>query len=275
LLSRARGALLGHAAGSALGQITDAPALTLALAEELLEPEIDLRRLARRWLESMEHEEPGAGGWTRTALEHIATHQSPPSGMDGQADCSPLARCLPVALAAHGSPANLVSGTYHTTLLTHPDERCAWGAVALNVAAATFLNGRRDFIPDVIEVLQSNDAPEELLAAARRIPLESRQELPIAEPWYAPHAMEIGLWFGYHEPKLSRGVEWLVSSGAARAGTAAIVGGLLGVRDGEEAVPVDWLAELAGLDRIRRAAERLVGAGGKPRIRSSHQESQC
>ena len=210
LAARARGALLGHAAGNALGVPTeflgtadriarefpgglqevlrqdseqspydDDLALTLLLAEELLQPEMDFRRSgpaldrvdAARW--------PGIGIWTRTALEHIAQHDSPPGTTGGQAGNGPVSRCLPVALATHRTPANLVSGTYHTAILTHPDERCAWAAVAVNVAAARFLLGKRDFIPDVIEALRNNDAPDELLAAARRVPLETRDDLPV------------------------------------------------------------------------------------------------
>ena len=42
-------------------------------------------------------------------------------------------RALPVALATRGSPRNLVAGSWHTAALTHPDDRCTWSAVAVNV----------------------------------------------------------------------------------------------------------------------------------------------
>src|ERR1043165_3372221 len=105
MVSRARGALLGHAAGNALGVPTeflhtpaaiaaefpggvrevrrrDTPrspwdddvAMTGLLAEELLEAEPDLERLTRRWIGWMEEDGRGIGGWTRTALHHIRTH---------------------------------------------------------------------------------------------------------------------------------------------------------------------------------------------------------
>ena len=207
---RARGALLAHAAGNALGVPTeflgtaerierefpggvreilrrDTPespydddlALAVILAEELLKPDIDLRRLAQRWAAWAEHDGRGIGIWTRTALQHVRMHGSPPASTGGQAGNGTISRCLPVALRTFGQPANLVSGTYHTAMLTHPDERCGWGAVAINVAAACFLQGRRDFIGDVLEVLRNNAAPEELMAAVGRVPLEKREELPV------------------------------------------------------------------------------------------------
>lgn len=265
LAARARGALLGHAAGAGLAAPSAsarAPvAFTLLLAEELLEPELDFRRLAGRWIEWMRRDGQGTGTWTRTALEHIAAHDSPPSSTGGQGGSGPLARCLPVALATFRSPANLVSGTYHTVFLTHPDEGCAWGAVALNVAAARFLGGKRDFVPDVIEALLNNHAPDDLLAAVRRVPLEPREDLPLRVTGAnaAIRAMEIALWFAYHEPNLERGTGWLARAGEDAEHHAAIVGGLMGARDGEMAVPVEWVANVTEAGRIARAAEQLVG----------------
>ncbi len=292
LTSRARGALLGHATGNALGVPTeflgtaeviaerfpggvrdilrsgtqDSPhdddlALTLLLAEELLQPAVDLRRLALAWAEWAERDGRGIGTWTRRALEHIRTHDSPPQTTGGQAGNGTISRCLPVALRTFGQPANLVSGTYHTAVLTHPDERCAWGAVAVNVAAACFLRGRRDFVGEVIESLTSNDAPEELVAAVRRVPLERQEELPVtgASAGYVVHGVEIALWFAYHESNLERGLVWLANAGGDTDTNAAVAGGLMGARDGEGAVPARWIGALPDAPRIRQLASRLVG----------------
>ena len=294
LTSRARGALLGLATGNALGVPTeflhtaaaiaaafpdglpeiiredtaDSPydddlALTLLLAEELLEPEVDLRRLSLRWVEWAEQDGRGIGVWTRTALRHIREHDSPPGSTGGQAGNGVLSRCLPVALRTFATPSNLISGSYHTAVLTHPDERCGWGAVAVNVAAACFLRGRRDFIGDVLEALTSNNAPSELCDAIRRVPLERREELPITGPeaGYVVHGVEIALWFAYHEPNLERGLRWLATAGGDTDTNAAVAGGLLGARDGERAVPARWVAAVPNAAGIGRLAERLVAAG--------------
>lgn len=295
LASRAQGTLLGHATGNALGVPTeflhtperiaqefpgglrdirrvdtvDSPfdddlALTVILAEELLESEIDLRRLALRWAVWAEQDGRGIGMWTRTALHHIRLHDSPPQSTGGQAGNGTISRCLPIALRSFAQPGNLVSGTYHTAVLTHPDERCAWAAVAVNVAAASFLRGQRDFVGDVLEALRSNSAPEELLQAVRRVPLEKRDELPLTGPQagYVVHGMEIALWFAYHEPNLERGVVWLANAGGDTDTNAAVAGGLMGARDGESAVPERWVAALPDPRRLRTLALRLVNASG-------------
>ena len=237
-------------------------ALTLILAEELLEEEVDLRRLAHRWADWAERDGRGIGLWTMKALRHIRTHDAPPSTTGGQAGNGVVSRCLPLALRAAASPANLVSGTYHTAMLTHPDERCGWGAVAVNLAAACFLQGRRDFIGEVLEVLRNNMAPEELMQAIRRVPLEQREDLPVCGPsaGYVVHAVEIGLWFAYHEPILERGLIWLAEAGGDTDTNAALAGGLMGARDGDAAVPAPGLEAIPDVARIRHLATRLVGA---------------
>jgi len=292
LVTRARGALLGHAAGNALGVPTeflggpeaieaafpgglrdilradteaspfdDDTAMALLLAEELLAGDVDLERLARRWIDWMDADGRGVGVWTRTALNHIRTHGSPPSGTGGRAPNGAIMRALPVALAARGSPRNLVAGSWHTAALTHPDDRCTWGAVAVNVAAAELLSGRRDFLADVIEVLRVNEAPPELLAAVRRVPLERREELPILgeRAWDAVSCVEIALWAAWHEPSLEQALIWLANAGGDTDTNAAVAGGLLGARDGEAAIPARWITALPEVERLRSIATRLVG----------------
>lgn len=291
--ARARGCLLGLAAGNALGlpaeflgtpeairarfpdglrdiirqdtpgsPYDDDLALALIQAEELLQPEIDLQRLARRWLDWRRRDGRGIGPWTRTALDHIATHHSPPAGTGGLATNGCLPRTIPVALATLNSPANLVSGSYHLAHLLHPDPRCAWAAVAVNVAIAWFLQGERDFIPEVLQALTANSAPDELVAAVRRVPLEKREALPVVGPdaGAVVHCAEIALWFAYHEPNLERGLVWLVNAGGDTDTNGAVAGALLGARDGEPAIPSRWLEQVVDIARIRRLADRLIGA---------------
>ena len=292
LAERASGALLAHASGNALGVPTeflnspeailaefpggirdivrrdtpDSPfdddvAMALLLGEELLTGDVDLERLARRWIQWLDRDGRGAGHWTRTALNHIRTHGSPPSGTGGRASNGAIMRALPVALATRGSPRNLVAGTWHTAALTHPDDRCTWGAVAVNVATAELLAGRRDFLADVIEVLRINEAPAGLLAAVRRVPLERREELPILgeRAGDAVSCVEIALWAAWHEPDLESALIWLANAGGDTDTNAAVAGGLLGARDGEAAIPRRWLDALPESGRLRSLAARLIG----------------
>jgi len=237
------------------------PALALILAEELLETEIDVRRLAHRWAEWSARDGRGLDQATRSALHHIRLHDSPPSGSHREAGAGVMVRCVPVALATDHSPANLVSGTYHVAGLTQPQEESAWSAVAVNVAIAKFLQGRRDFVPDVVEVLRSNRAPEPLVTAVRRVPLAPETDLPKTGRQAASPsvAMEVALWLAYREPSLARALRWLDESGVDDS-TAAVAAALLGARDGAAAFPPGWSETIPGFERVAALAGRLVGA---------------
>ncbi|MGB7212268.1 MAG: ADP-ribosylglycohydrolase family protein [Gemmatimonadales bacterium] len=253
LADRARGALLGLALGR------DATALlALQTAEELLTPEIDLRRLADRWIGAIRADGQDVDPWTRTALEHIARHDSPPSAMSPPIRAAGLGCAVPVALAAYRSPQNLVAGTWHVVSLTHPDPRCGWGAVAVNVAVACFLSGRHDFIPDVIEVLRNNDAPATVLAAARRVPLERLDEIGLNGEGDAPvvQSVEHALWCAYHSPD----VEALIASLATDRDALPLAGALLGARDGAAGWDAKRSTGTPVMMQLRSAAERFVGA---------------
>lgn len=266
--SRARGCLLGLAVGSARGRGTagephaaDA-AMALILAEELLQPEFDLQRLAHRWVDWSRRDGRGLEDMTRAALDHIAEFDGPPETLGGPPGNAGIPHTIPVALATAHQPENLVSGSFHLGYLLHPDQRCGWSAVAVNAAIACFLQGITDFVPEVLDVLKQNNAPDDLVAAVRRVPLEKREHLPIAGPsaGLAVAGAEIGLWFAYHESRLERGLVWLADAGEDTGTVTGIAGALLGARDGEGAIPESWTTELPGRDGIRVLADRLVGA---------------
>jgi len=295
LVARARGALLAHACGNALGVPTehlgtpeeiarqfpggvrdivrwDTPgspfdddvAMALTLAEWLADGTPDLQDLLRRWLRWAREDGRGIGIWTREALDIYDAERRPPSRAEsrGRAGNGAVMRCLPVALATLGSPRNLLSGSLHTAELTHPEPEAAWSAVAVNVAAHCLLRGRRDFIPEVIAALEMQvDVPLELIDAVRRVPFERREALPITGPasGYALHCAEIALWCAHHEPSLEQGLIWLANAGGDTDTNAAVAGGLMGARDGEDAIPPRWLAAIPQREYLSGLAERLVG----------------
>ncbi|HET8649124.1 MAG TPA: ADP-ribosylglycohydrolase family protein [Gemmatimonadales bacterium] len=291
LSERASGLLVGLAAGNALGlpaeplataaaiagrfpdglhdiiredtpesPFDDDTALAVILAEELASPPLDFATVAHRWVDWARQDGRGIGDWTARALNHIATHDSPPASTGGVATNGALTRCLPIALVAFGSPRNLVSATFHAAALTHPDPRCTWGAVAVNVAAARLLQASRDFLPDVIEALQANDAPAELLSAIRRVPVIEFAELPIEgeEGRGAVAAAQIALWTAHHEPILERGLTRLANAGGDTDTNAALAGALLGARDGEAAIPARWLSQIPQVSHLRSLATQLA-----------------
>lgn len=266
---RARGLFLGLALGP--GRVNGAPPagnrgeleLAMLVAEELLEQQVDLHRLSGRWIAWWRARPDGANRLTprtEAALDHLARFDAPAGPGEEADEAAPLTWALPLGVALHAQPRNLVSGTWHTVMLTHPGPHATWGAVALTVAAARLFQGRRDFLPDVAEVLVANDAPPDLLSAIRRIPFVGREELrregPVPSPALA--AVEAALWLAHHEPVLGRGVDWLAGQGPVAVHAAAVGAALLGVRDGEAAFPGEWVTRAGDLAALRGLARRLT-----------------
>jgi hypothetical protein len=241
LTFRASGSLIGLAAGRGLARGTGPDgglALARILAEELAAGRRDLRALAHRWIAHARSHPDGMDRETGDALAHVDRHDSPPSRAAGEGS-DPLVRTVPVALAAFDAPRALVSATYHIAALTHPEPVVAWSAVAVNVAIARFLQGKRDFVGDVIEALRENHAPESLLSAVRRVPIPVGSADP-RSPGRALDDAEAALRLAYHEPLLERGLVALAGGGPSFAGRAGLAGALLGARAGVDAVPADW-----------------------------------
>jgi ADP-ribosylglycohydrolase len=261
LAFRAAGALVGLAAGRLLA-LDNRPdgglALTRILAEELAASRRDLRALAHRWVARHQSDAQDIDPETSAALAHMARHDAPPSQAAGQGS-DPLVRVLPVALAAYDAPRTLVSASYHIAALTHPDPVVAWAAVAVNVALARFLQGKRDFVPDVIEALRNNAVPEVVLAAVRRVPLPTREVSTegAPPPGLALADAEAALRLAYHEPVLERGLRAVASLGVIAAGRAGLAGALLGARDGVRAIPDGWTTRDDG-NILGALAVRLV-----------------
>jgi ADP-ribosylglycohydrolase len=260
---RARGALLGLAAGASQagrGRLEGEVVLAILLGEELLEAQPDLHRLVGYWIGWWRRDGQGISPRTALALDHLARLDAPAPPDPGATEGAPLIPVLPVALANATQPRNLQSATYHIVMLTHPDPHAAWSAVAVGIAASQLLLGRRDFLPDVVAGLTANDAPAELLSAVRRIPFIGREELGLGHGvgTGAVACAEAALWTAHHEPVLERGIRALAGPAPDAGPAAAVAGALLGARDGELAIPAEWLAGLKDLERLRDLAKRLL-----------------
>ena len=267
---RAAGTLVGLAAGRSLtlGEAFDGGlVLTRILAEELAAGRRDLRELTQRWVERLRADPRGIDAETAAALVHLDRHDAPPARAAGQGS-DPLVRCVPVALAAFDAPRTLVSATFHIASLTHPDPLVAWSAVALNVALACLLQGKRDFVPDVVEALRSNEVSPELLAAVRRVPLpppippDGRGAAAAGAPGSALDDLEAALRLAHHEPLLERGLRAAAGVGPAAAARAGIAGALLGARNGAGAIPADWTSRVDA-ELLGSLGARLVERGEK------------
>ncbi|MGH7673017.1 MAG: ADP-ribosylglycohydrolase family protein [Gemmatimonadales bacterium] len=220
LVSRARGALLGLAAGNQLGVPTerlgtpeairqafpngvwdlapppknspydDDAALALLLGASLIECEgFDAGDVARRWVKWMKVDGRGIGATTRRALTLIERGKEPfeagrlayQENPRGSAGNGCVMRCVPVALRYHDDLDRLIRVSTQQAAITHADERCIWSAAAVNLAARELLHGNIYFIDEVLHRLRDR-APRALVEAIHRVPREPQGKLPITVP---------------------------------------------------------------------------------------------
>jgi len=113
-------------------------------------------------------------------------------------------RCVPVGLRYHDDPDRLIRVSTQQAAITHADERCTWGAAAVNLAARELLHGNIYFIDEVVHRI-GDRAPRALREAIHRVPRERESDLPIAragEAGYVVHCVEIAFWFATHDRSL-------------------------------------------------------------------------
>src|SRR5256885_6457563 len=164
---RARGALLGLVVGNQLGVPTeplgtataireafpqgvrdlaappkgspsdDDAAMTLLLAESLAEKgDFDAHDVAERWVKWMKRDGRGIGLTTQRALRLIERGTEPFEAgrlaLNARAASNgAVMRCIPVALRYHNNVDRLIRVSTQQAAITHADERCTWGAVAV------------------------------------------------------------------------------------------------------------------------------------------------
>jgi ADP-ribosyl-[dinitrogen reductase] hydrolase len=245
----------------------DDAAMTLLLAESLVHcGDFDVSDVVARWVKWMKMDGRGIGVTTQRALRLIERGTEPFEagrlGLRGGAAAGngAVMRCLPVALRYHDNPEKLVRVSTQQAAVTHADERCTWGAAALNLAVRELLHGNPHFVDEVLHRLQGA-APRPLLEAIRRVPWEPEGDLPLVlegEQGFVVHCVEIAFWCAVHRPSLEEALIFLVEAGGDTDTNAAVAGALLGARDGEAGIPPRWLDQLGAARGVAELAERLV-----------------
>lgn len=240
-----------------------AVALGDALLEELLSGGVDLQRLAGRWVQWWQADGLDADPALMAALSHLREFNAPVSAIDVSGPAA-LAAALPAALAA-ASPRTMVSGAFHTARLLDPDPESGLAAVALVLSAARFLEGSRDFLPDVLGLLRSNGGSAHLIDRFAAI-IRDPRAAPVPPRGPSASALEVTLWalrVAQHRPRAVEALHAMGAAGGIGTTAGAVLGALLGARDGIEHWPTAW-RDGAGEDvRLRlMLADRLAAGPG-------------
>ena len=202
LADRARGAMLGLAAGNLLGRplesnwyydidrrhpnrvleidprgkflhMDDDLAQAVALAEALLAGGDLSRQFADRMIVWLKENGRGCGRTTRSAIRLLAEGVAPPDATPSvYEDWGRLTanggvmRCAPVAIARRRNPELIVSDSAATCAVTHYAPACQWSCIIINVVIARLLDGIEPDLDSIIVAAAADGCPA-LAAIAR------------------------------------------------------------------------------------------------------------
>jgi hypothetical protein len=218
------------------GRQRAATALSAALLSELVAGGVDLHRLSGKWLDWLANDGLDADQALLAGLEHLREFDAPVAHLPVRGP-APLAAVLPAALAA-ASPRAMVAGTFHTARLLDPELETGLCAVAIVVAGAVLLEGRRDVLPDVLAMLRANNAPSALYERVAAVPRDARQSPQVPRGLANPLDVTVWvLWQVHHRSRSVDVLEAMVLAGGIAPEVGAVLGALLGARDGMSTWP--------------------------------------
>jgi ADP-ribosylglycohydrolase len=286
--SRYRGALLGLAAGDALGttlefrapgtfepiadlvgggpfglapgEWTDDTSMALCLAESLLErggfdPVDQLERYVR-WYREGHLSSTGRcfdiGNATRAALERFERTGEPFSGSEDPATAGngSLMRLAPVPLLFRSDPVELSGESSRTT---HAAPVCVDACRYLGALIAAAAGGATK--DEVLGLGHDARTPE--LAEVAAGSFRRREPPEIRGSGYVVHTLEAALWALDRSDGFREGALLVVNLGEDADTTGAVYGQLAGTLYGDEAIPAGWRRKLALRDTIVDDADRL------------------
>jgi ADP-ribosylglycohydrolase len=300
---RIAGALLGVHAGDALGaskefsplgagraryfwpagHATDDTALTRAVLLGYLRPSYGVvKTVAARMVDWLEGRWPNRqaglppreiGRVTRAGLRRYQQTGDPHrSGAGpGEAGNGSLMRCIPTALAVRDRERR-IHESMEISAITHDDPRCTTACAAYNEIAAALLDGASP--REAVDL--GYDAAKDLgsVATANAIALgihmkpsvlvRTGQTLAEDEaPGYVLDSLSLAVAAVLDERPFADVLIDVVRLGSDADSAAAIAGGLLGARDGAEAIPEQWLSVLQFAEEFRAAAQVLAEFTGR------------
>lgn len=270
------------------GAITDDTQLAVCLARSLVERgALDAEDVGRRYVAWMA-EAFDIGNQTRWSLDRIekgeaaataglATWRASERRAAGNGS---LMRTAPIAVAyaARGLPA-LVAAAITDSLITHADPRCALACAAFDAAIASAITtgdpatmlpaasrglhaGAADLRarwtdPADVACLERAlvDVAGDLAAAHEATPGVDREEHHLYRTGgFVRVALRLAVWHLVHTASWRDALVDVASRGGDADTNAAIVGALLGARDGASAIPAAWIDRVLGATQRGSAA---------------------
>jgi ADP-ribosylglycohydrolase len=251
-------------------------AMAMALGECLARlPEdaarLDLQTHLEAYLGWLRSGARGIGGLTREVLIKTLAGEARAAERVWQARCDrgerPLGngaamRIAPLGLAFAGQPGLIAALAADEAALTHRDPACRQSAGLIALMAAALV--RQERAPSLFVLSHAGPLLPEVSAALIPLSLDSLAARRIDGPDMGSTllALQVAVSILTSGLPYAEALPWVIRQGGDTDTNGAIVGALLGARDGWVAIPQDWRACVAQGDRILDLGRRLLRRSG-------------
>lgn len=253
------------------GTWSDDGAQALALLASLLDhdgalDDVDFARRLVNWHDTgycaVDRQVFDVGVQTSFAIEALRAGAPPleagPSG-ERQNGNGSLMRVLPLALAFRGDDAALIDAAYRSSRPTHGHARARVCCALYSLWARRLLDGVPDAFTSAVATLRANVEADSAEDVALEYHLRPEEAPEGRGSGYVVDSFQSARMVLEAHADYRSVVVAAVRLGDDTDTTAAIAGGLAGVRGGLRSVPAEWLSGLRGKEIVEPLATRLVG----------------
>ncbi|KAF2241680.1 ADP-ribosylglycohydrolase family protein [Trematosphaeria pertusa] len=232
--------------------------------------ECSLKWLEGDWPERKKGSRPiDIGGATLTGLSKYARSRDPKNcgAGPGSAGNGSLMRCIPTALFTRGREGR-IKESMAISAVTHNDARCTVSCAVYNEIVASLVSGAtpKGAVDVGLEVATSLDCPSVEAAISRGESLSISkiaeegpgEELPDRTSGYVLQSLSVAIAALLDPRSFEDVLVDVVRIGGDTDTNGAIAGGLLGARDGIEAIPPRWLEKLQFRGEFEELARSIL-----------------
>jgi ADP-ribosyl-[dinitrogen reductase] hydrolase len=249
------------------GTWTDDTELARNLWQSLLEHEgrldpVDVVRRHLAWLATSPRDVGSITrrvlSWTADGVEDAAHRYVTERGPEMSAGNGSVMYCAPLGVVSAFRPEELLSTAPRMSAITHWDERCRTGCLAVTTAIAALVRGEggEEAVRSALKVVAERAGGEELeyLVGAAGI------ERPIDGPdqGFVFFTTGVGLRVVGEERGFEEGLREVIALGGDTDTNASVAGALLGALHGVDGIPEPWLELIAESREIRLEAQAVA-----------------
>jgi len=163
-----------------------------------------------------------------------------------------IMRCAPIGLLDFMHPERLVEDSINSSIITHWDPQARWAAVAVNLAIAEMLKGRKgNLLPVLLRGIEQAEVRGTVAGVLR---LKRVDPEPSA---YALDTLQAALWCLLNTSSFEEALVTAVNLGGDTDTVGAVCGAMAGACYGVESIPERWREPLQDRDEILRLARAI------------------